>query len=110
MIIKTFSEQETKVAAGIRDSLRAAGIEVYVVPEGIKYLYVTIEESSLDRHNSQVVVLASGENDITLNCTVGFDTCMAAYEYARKLAFESGLSEDAIEGDCWDPAPEDIRN
>lgn len=104
MIIKTANQKETEVAAGLKATLRRLGIEVYVIPYGVNYLWVSIDE--FNGENQIYVQATKGDTDEILDTTIGFDSCDEAYAYARKIAFEAGLDEDSADGDVWDQEEE----
>lgn len=101
MIIKTFSNDETKVAAQLRDVLESTtNKRHYIVPFGVSGLFVSFDDKEKD-----LVVYASRdvESDVRdLDIARRFDSVADCWEYARVIAKEAGLSEDDIDGDVWE--------
>lgn len=100
MIIQTNTEKETKVMAGIRDSLRTMGQEVYLVPKGVEVIWVTLVER--DENNHDLVVILQDMNDDEYDRVVGFESCEAAYKYAKQLAVLCGIDAEDVWGDVKD--------
>jgi hypothetical protein len=96
MIIKTKSPKETKIAASLRDALRYAGVEVYLVPEGIDGFFITID----DERNELVVIASNDTEDI--DRVYGFNSVQECLNYAEFVAKEAGISKDNIYADVWD--------
>lgn len=108
MIIQTTTEHETKVMAGIRDSLRAVGMECYLVPKGVECIYVTLIER--DENSHDLVVKLQDMNDDEYDMVVGFEDCTTAYEYAETLGELCGVDPMDVWGDVQDgPGKSDLK-
>ncbi|WP_019244564.1 MULTISPECIES: hypothetical protein [Bacillus] len=97
MIIHTSNEAETKFAVALREQI---GFSVCVIPEGVQYFFVTLEEKK--NGFCEIVVEVMDKDDQLLDKIVGFDSCQQAYDLAKGLAEYCNLGEGCYEGDCWD--------
>lgn len=102
VLIKTFSDQETKNAIKTRELLELITKQrVYIVPKGVSCLFISIDE----KNNNDLVVYVTrdGEEGPTdLDIVRGFESITECWEYARVIAKESGLSDEDIDADVWE--------
>ncbi|BAU28978.1 hypothetical protein DFP93_103174 [Aneurinibacillus soli] len=116
MIIKTNSDEETKRAQWLRGAAlkRDWVTDCTIVPFGIDGVFVTTEKAKEgpitfnfgDREESNYVAVICGRGAEDID-KVLFEDVPEAWEYARLVAKEAGLPEDAVDGDIFERSSED---
>jgi hypothetical protein len=97
MIIKTYSDQETKAVNEIYEDLCSKlGEKVVFIPHRLNAMWYTFDSSEKEL----IVVLSDDAEDLAI--IKGFYDVQSCKDFAKKVAAEAGLSEDCIDGDVWE--------
>jgi hypothetical protein len=96
MIIQTYTDYELDVAKAIRDSLKATGEHLVIIPHTSNYAFISTED------NGELIVAIEAEDGSELDVAKGFQSLDDCREYARLVGNYAGFPDENIDSDVYE--------
>ena len=96
MIIQTYSDYELDIAKAIRDSLKATGEHLVIIPHTSNYAFISTED------NAELIVAIEAEDGSELDVAKGFQSLDDCREYARLVGKYAGFPDENIDSDVYE--------